>query len=375
MTDSQEVDYSGTLPRPHNSTPTIIGRQPLKTGLISPRWQPRVLPLAIGLNVAFLVAYVLFAFAGLIPGLKPNELPGTPSSWCERVSDGMFREPANTLSNLGFVVVGLMMLYVLSRDRAADVGCNAFYGLTPIALLYASTSIWLGPGSLLMHGTHTKWGGWADNLSMVMYILVPWLVNVSYMGRWHTRRLLLTYTGIVVTYAVARWLFGGRLGIGLDVFGLSIALWFISEILYRFWSPGLRWASGLIGFGVAAAFGIMPWDMLAQPDRFWWVFLFWLPGLLATHPPPGRRTYTPWYFAGVMAYMTAFAIWLTGRPDNPWCDPDTVFQAHAIWHLLSALATWCFFQFLRTERSVPAKPVPAATEAGQSAGSDICGGG
>jgi hypothetical protein len=27
-----------------------------------------------------------------------------------------------------------------------------------------------------------------------------------------------------------------------------------------------------------------------------------------------------------------------------------VIQAHAIWHLLSALATWCFFMFLRTER-------------------------
>ncbi|MCZ6853579.1 MAG: hypothetical protein O7G86_06640, partial [Gammaproteobacteria bacterium] len=135
----------------------------------------------------------------------------------------------------------------------------------------------------------------------------------------------------------------------LDFFGLSIALWGISEVLFRYWSPPMRWLSGLVGFVIAAVFGTMPWEMLAEPAKYWWVILFWLPALLATKAPRGRRVYRPWFIAGVVTYMAAFAIWLTGRPGNPLCNPDSLIQAHAIWHLLSAVATWCFFKFLRTE--------------------------
>jgi len=227
------------------------------------------------------------------------------------------------------------------------------FGLSPIALLYAGAAIWLGPGSLLMHGTHTAWGGWADNLSMVMYILVPWLMNVSGMGRWSTPRLLSIYATLVLVYAVGRAVNGWGLGINLDFFGLSIAFWIISEVLYRFWSQWLRVASGFMGFVVAGVFGITPFEMMAAPERFWWVVLFWLPGLLATGPAPGRRSYLPWFALGVISYLSAFAIWQTGKPDHALCDPDSLLQAHGVWHLLSAFATFCFFLFLRTEQKAP----------------------
>jgi len=203
---------------------------------------------------------------------------------------------------------------------------------------------------MLMHGTHTGWGAWADNLSMVMYIVIPWLINVSDMGRWRPRTLYTVYFVMIVGYGLGRAQFGGQLGINLNLFSVSIALWGISEVLYRFWSPHFRWQSGFMGFVIAAVFGIMPWHMWAAPLEFWWVILFWLPGLLSSHPPSGRRQYSPWFVAGVMSYMIAFAIWLTGRHDHPWCDPDSLLQAHGAWHLLSALATWCFFMFLRTEK-------------------------
>ena len=34
----------------------------------------------------------------------------------ERVSYGLFREPSNALSNLGFMFAGLMMLRILAMD-------------------------------------------------------------------------------------------------------------------------------------------------------------------------------------------------------------------------------------------------------------------
>lgn len=311
----------------------------------------RPLLITVALLVLFVVGSVVAGQDGWGPPAENEQAIGEISRWCERVSGGFLREPVNTLGNLGFVVAGLLMFWVLAQDVFAESAPrNRMVGHTPISLLYAATAVFLGPGSMVMHGTHTFFGAWIDNVSMVMYISVPWLLNLSVMGRWRDRRLFAAYSSIVVVYAAGYWFIGADLGIGLELFRVSIPLWLISEALYRFWSPRMRWASGFLGFVVAAAFGITPVTMVNNIGEYWWVFLFWLPGLLAKNAPPGRRTYTPWFFAGVASFLAAYAIWLTGTADHPWCRPDSLIQAHAIWHMLSALATWCFFVFLRTER-------------------------
>lgn len=275
---------------------------------------------------------------------------GEVSRWCERVSGGFLREPVNTLGNIGFIAAGLAMLVVLARETAgAKSGSNRFIGNTSISLLYAGAAVFLGPGSMVMHGTHTFFGAWIDNVSMIVYISIPWLLNLSVMGRWADRKLFTVYTAVVAAYAAGYWFIAPDLGIGFELFRVSIPLWIISETLYRFWSPTMRWASGFVGFLVAAAFGITPLTMAQNIGEYWWVFLFWLPGLVASHPPSGRRTYVPWFWAGVASFLVAYAIWQTGTADHEWCRPDSLIQAHAIWHILSALATWCFFMFLRTE--------------------------
>lgn len=286
---------------------------------------------------------------------------GEVSRWCERVGSGLLREPVNTLGNLGFVISGLAMLYVLGKDRASGrPATNRFIGHSPLALLYAGAALFLGPGSMAMHGTHTRFGAWLDNVSMVAYILVPWLLNVSIMGRWSSRRLYGTYGSLLAIYALGYWFIGSDLGIGIDLFGVSIAMWIISEILYRFHSPTMRWASGFAGFLVGAIFGVTPAVIAADLAGHWWIIFFWLPGLLGTHPPEGRRRYIPWYWIGSIAFVAAYAIWLTGTNDHPACNPDSLIQAHAIWHLLGAVSTWSFFIFLRTETVKTRSPVEAA---------------
>ena len=180
------------------------------------------------------------------------------------------------------------------------------------------------------------------------------------LARWREGTLFKAYGAILATYAWGYWFIGSDLGIGLDLFGLSIGLWTISEVLYRFWSPLALWWSGLVGFAVAFVFGITPATMLSEPGAYWWALLFWVPGLLATTPASGRRTYVPWFWVGVGSFMAAFAIWLTGTDTHPACDPDSLIQAHAIWHLLTAVATVGFFYFLRTERQLDQQhPAPS----------------
>lgn len=155
---------------------------------------------ALGGCVGFMLLYCAFAWGGWTPAAG-DRLPGEISRWCERISGGMFREPVNALSNLGFMVTGVVMFRVLAHDRPQQRH-NQFYGLTPVAMLYAGATTYLGAGSLLMHGTNTAWGAWADNVGMVGYILVPWLINVAEMGRWPAPRLFGVYAALVAAYAL-----------------------------------------------------------------------------------------------------------------------------------------------------------------------------
>ncbi len=300
---------------------------------------------------AFAVSYVVLGLDGWGPRAANESAIGDISRWCERVASGLLREPANTLGNLGFIVAGLAMFWVLGRDEERGAPrLNRFVGQQPVALLYASAAVFLGPGSMVMHGTHTRFGAWLDNVSMVAYILIPWLINVATLARWRDRAMLGVYAVLLGLYAAGYWFIGSDLGIGLDLFGVSIAIWVISEVLYRWWSPAARVWSGFVGFGVGIVFGVTPAVILGDLAGHWWIVLFWLPGVLASSPPTGRRTYTPWFWVGIAAFLTAYQIWLTGTAEHPRCEPDSILQAHAIWHLLSAVATWGFFRYFRTER-------------------------
>ncbi len=322
-------------------------------------WQP--LAVAIVLLTIFGVLMAAGGVAGWWTAAANEPAIGDLSRWCERVSGGVLREPVNVAGNLAFVAAGLAMMAVLARDTGRDrPHRNPFIGNQPIALLYAATAIFLGPGSMLMHASHTFFGAWADNVSMVMYIVVPVLYNFALLGRWRVRWFATAYVVTVAAYAAGYWVLGPDLGINLELFAVAIPLWIISETLVRFPSEKYRWYSGLVGFGVAILFGVFPWTIVMNLDEYWWVILFWLPALISKGAVPVRRTYTPWYWLGTASFLGAFYIWNLGKPDTWFCQPDSLIQGHAIWHALSALATWCFFMFLRTQRFDPRVAVAEA---------------
>ena len=305
--------------------------------------------IALIASISFLFLFFTLSALGLIQSIEASNLIGEASRWCERVSDGLFREPVNTLSNLGFMVVGLYIFWVLCNDKKNSA--NPFIGINKISILYASVVIYLGPGSMLMHGTNTEWGAWADNLSMIMYIILPWLFNIYSMSKWSINQFLNTYISIVVIYSIWRWFTDFELGINFNLFEVSIGLWVISEVLYRYWSPVFRLLSGFVGFLVLMIFGTMPNEVFENFNEYWWVILFWLPAVLSNKKPKHSRTYK-WFILGMISYLSAFAIWLTGVPDHETCSPDSLIQAHGIWHLLTALATYFFFLHYRAVKTV-----------------------
>jgi hypothetical protein len=50
--------------------------------------------------------------------------------------------------------------------------------------------------------------------------------------------------------------------------------------------------------------------------------------------PTARR----WVGTSAAALAAGSAVYLLSRTDAPWCDPESLVQGHAVWHVLAALA-------------------------------------
>ena len=66
----------------------------------------------------------------------------------------------------------------------------------------------------------------------------------------------------------------------------------------------------------------------------------------ATHPEQGR-TRLAYGAASVASIAVAFAIWNASQ--HGLCDPHSLLQGHAAWHLLCALAAYLLFRLWASE--------------------------
>src|SRR6478735_9676220 len=82
---------------------------------------------------------------------------GRGANFCEAARGGWVKQPANSYSNLGFVVAGLAVAWHAGRTT-----------LGGLATPYACLVVFLGPASAAMHATQSSLGGRFDLLSMYL---------------------------------------------------------------------------------------------------------------------------------------------------------------------------------------------------------------
>jgi hypothetical protein len=127
----------------------------------------------------------------------------------------------------------------------------------------------------------------------------------------------------VALVAVGAWLAGRgrRRDQGRTVaFGLAVAAAGIGSVDYH--GPGSPAARLLHDGGLYAVAGYVAWTEVARRvgrDRL---------------TRRGRVAYR----AALAATAAGAACWWLGRTASPWCDPDSLLQPHAAWHLLAAAA-------------------------------------
>ena len=227
---------------------------------------------------------------------------GRGGEFCEASADGWIRQPANTWSNVAFVVAGLFVAWYAADRVRLGLTLGAHPGL---ATAYAVLVVLLGPGSMAMHATQTDLGGHLDLLSM--YLL----------------------SGFAVAYALMRWT---RRGLGTLVLVFAVAV--VAGMVLH-----LRGGSvPLLGHLGNAAFSVQLWTAVALEVA-----------LLRRRSP---RQDVRFGLASITVLAVAFAIWTTGQDGHPWCDPEALLQQHAAWHVLCAVAAYLLFRHYAAERAV-----------------------
>ena len=226
---------------------------------------------------------------------------GRGANFCEAARDGLVRQPANTFSNAGFVVAGLLVGHHAGRLTADAVMSRT------VATFFACVVVLLGPGSAAMHATQSEWGGHLDMLSMYLV------------------------AGFAASWAWVRWARAGT-----TAFVVAYVACVAACELVGLWPdpvPAVHY-SGNLAFGVLLVAAVVLETLVWRRGETAIVFRH---GIVA-----------------LVAMLVAFTIWLLSNAG--WCDPHSLLQGHAAWHLLCAVSAYWLFRMYASERHANATP-------------------
>jgi hypothetical protein len=243
---------------------------------------------------------------------------GRGATFCEAARDGLVRQPANTFSNVGFVAAGLLIAWHAGRRRTPGAAGSVLASHRHLATALACLVVLLGPGSAAMHATQSAAGGHLDMLSMYLV------------------------ASFAAAYAAMRWWRGGTGRLAVVFFG---ALVFCE--LVGLWHATLP----VVMYAGNAAFGLLLIGAVA------------LEVLIMRRG--GTRARRGFAAAAVGSMLVAFAIWNASR--GGLCDPHSLVQGHAAWHLLGALAAYLLYRYYDSE-CAEASPAGSAGPAPVRAG-------
>lgn len=226
---------------------------------------------------------------------------GRGGDFCEAAREGHVKQPANSFSNVGFVVAGLLIARRAGRrELLGDVLTQR------LATSYACVVVLLGPASAAMHATQSAWGGHLDMLSMYLV------------------------ASFAAAYGLMRLVGQGGLFLA-QVFCLFVAA---CELIgtYDGRVPVVDFAGNL-------AFAALLLTAVVVEVVLW-------------RRAAGTRTDLRWGAGALGAILGAFAIWNATR--HAWCDPHSLLQGHAAWHLLCAASAYLLFRLWASEERVSA---------------------
>jgi hypothetical protein len=212
-----------------------------------------------------------------------SSLPHIPASFCEQSVCGWIRQPANTWSNLGFIVVGVIVLLRTRRDHTGHLR-----GIGYIAIA-------TGLGSAFFHASETFFGVLFDYVGMFLAASYMLAVNVRRLTMWNR-----------VSIAVLFW----------TSFIIPISLMFISTEVAR------------------------PYFMIQMSTCCIGIELI----LRFRH---GHRVNYKWLVVNWFVFSIGFAFWILDSDHKLCDPTNHFMNGHAAWHLLNAVSIYALYEYYR----------------------------
>jgi hypothetical protein len=215
--------------------------------------------------------------------------------FCENIGRGIVRQPIDAYSNVIYVIVGVYIIFHLiyfSKDRLKYSKITNL----PRKILYvlAFASIAVGFGSFLYHAKFNFLGEQLDDDSMYLVGSFLLLSSFSHFKKFAANRFVLSY-------------------VLLNIF---------LEILILI-HPLVR---GL-------ALGLLIVSMLFWENKNYKLNKNKLDRSLVT---------------GVLLFVFGYAIWILDYT-KIFCFPYSIFQGHAVWHILTGLAIYFMYSYQESE--------------------------
>lgn len=254
-------------------------------------------------------AATLLAIASvLFVSLAGQEWPGTPhpcvaeaDCYCEAPRAGWARQPANTWSCLAGVFVGLAIAAHSSTSRRsgrADRTANRMQAGGFYPGLYACIVVYSGIGAAFFHASLTDWGGKLDMVSMILSFGFWLTYNVSRVFGLTKTQFLASFIGLAAVLLVPRVVF--------NVLGFGIFAGLVSAVLLS--------------------------EILVARSRL--------------------RIQRLWLWVSLGLYVPALGVWWLSLSGHWLCEPASLFQGHALWHVITALSPGAlYFYFWSGERA------------------------
>jgi hypothetical protein len=245
--------------------------------------------------------------------LAGQDWPGAPHAcvaqadcYCEAPRAGWLRQPANTWSCLAGVFVGLGIAAHSSASRRsgrADPAANRMQAGSFYPALYACVVVYSGIGAAFFHASLTDWGGKLDMSSMILSFGFWLTYNVTRAFDLTKTQFLASFGGLVAVLLVPRAVFGV---LGFETFaGLTTAV-LLSEFL-------------------------------VARSRL--------------------RVQRSWLWVSLALYLPALGVWWLSLSGNWLCEPASLLQGHALWHVITALSPGALYLYFRSGERAPAAGV------------------
>jgi len=259
--------------------------------------------------VATCVLLLVWLGSGGWPG-APHPCIALGDCYCEAPRAGLVAQPANTWSAVPGTLLHLWLAWHVGwirRRGEPPLPLNPMGSTRFFPALYALIVVF--PAATFFHASLTDWGGKVDIAQMYLFSDFWIAYNLTRLYDLSRARFLALYLAATALLLIPRL---GFSALGIDIFVVLVGGVIFTEL------------------------------MIAFPKAFRWL--------------GSRRELTVrhgWLWAALALYVPALAVWqLAGQSGTRFCDPQSLLQGHALWHVLTAInPVLIYFYFLKGDRT------------------------